>query len=170
MQNERLSLMEFVYEWKHDGGVITFSWLGNADVKPDRVYALAFTPDRKMLLVTDPKFDPACWLPGGRIEDGETAEKALARELVEEANATVHRSAKIGTQRVDDSVEGKSYGAFYWCRVTVDGDFSPKHEVTERYLVTPAEFLDRLYWGRTNPIAAMLLERTLEIEQTYESH
>lgn len=59
---------KFVHEWENDGVVITFSWLGDVDVKPDRVYAFAFTSDREMLLVTDPEWRPAGWLPGGGIE------------------------------------------------------------------------------------------------------
>jgi ADP-ribose pyrophosphatase YjhB (NUDIX family) len=159
----------FVHEWEYEGEIITFSWLGDADVKPDRVYAFAFTSERKMLLVTDPKWAPACWLPGGGIEGGESVEQALARELGEEANATLHQSAKIGTQRAENSTGLRSCHAFYWCRVTLGKAFTPKHEISERHLVTPDDFLDRLFWGRKDPKAPMLLERALEIEQSYES-
>jgi len=157
-------LSEFVHEWKHNGVVTTFSWLGDVDVTPDRVYAVAFTPEYKVLLVTDSEWDPACWLPGGGIEEGETPEQALARELAEEANAAVHQSVKIGIQCTEDSFGNVSYQAFYWCRVTLGNEFLPRHEVTERYLVCPDEFLDRLFWGWTDPKARMLLERALEIE------
>ena len=77
-------MSEFVHKWKYDDGIITFSWLDNVNVKPNRVYAFAFTSERMMLLVTDPKWDPACWLPGGGIEDDESPEQALARELLED--------------------------------------------------------------------------------------
>jgi ADP-ribose pyrophosphatase YjhB (NUDIX family) len=161
-------MSNFVHEWEHDGAIITFSWLGDVDVRADRVYAFAFTSDRKMLLVTDPKWNPACWLPGGGIEDGESPRQALARELVEEANAVVHQSAKIGIQRADSSTGARSYHAFYWCRVTLDSDFSPKHEISDRYLVTADEFLDRLLWGRKDPKAPMLLKRALEMDRSHE--
>ena len=159
----------FVHEWEHDGVVITFSWLGDVDVKPDRVYAFAFTSDREMLLVTNPEWRPAGWLPGGGIEDGESPKQALARELVEEANATLQQLVKIGVQRGDHSSGERIYNCYYWCRVTLANKFSPKHEITERFLVTPDEFLDRLFWGRTDPAATTLLERALVMDQRFES-
>jgi 8-oxo-dGTP pyrophosphatase MutT (NUDIX family) len=158
-------MSNFVHEWEHNGEIITFSWLGDSDVRPDRVYAIAFTPDRKILLVTDPNWAPACWLPGGGIEDGETPEQALARELIEEANAALHQSAKIGTQCTDDSTAVRKHHAFYWCRVTLGKAFAPQHEISERHLVMPDEFLDKLFWGRADPKAPLLLERALQIEQ-----
>ena len=59
----------------------------------------------------------------------------------------------------------KSYHVFYWGRVILNNLFTPKHEVTERHLVASEEFLDRLFWGRKDPKASMLLEKALEIEQ-----
>jgi hypothetical protein len=44
--------------------------------------------------------------------------------------------------------------------------FVPQHEVTECHLVRPEGFLDTLFWGRTGPKAAMLLERALAIESS----
>jgi ADP-ribose pyrophosphatase YjhB (NUDIX family) len=158
----------FTHKWEHNGVVVTFSWLGDAQVKPDRAYAFAFTSDGKMLLVTDPQWAPAGWLPGGGIENGETPEQALARELSEEANAIVHQSVKIGVQRADASTGMRSFHAFYWCRVTLGSDFSPQHEISERFLVMPDELLDKLFWGRMDPKAPLLLDRALEIEQNYE--
>ena len=158
-------MSEFIHTWEHNGAVVTFSWLGNVDVTPDRVYAIAFTPERKILLVTDPEWSPQGWLPGGGIEAGETPEQALARELLEEANATLQQSVKIGVQCTEDANGERSYQPFYWCRVILGNEYAPQHEVTERHLVEPEAFLDRLFWGRTDPKASLLLERALEIEQ-----
>ena len=142
---------ELVHTWEHEGQVITFSWIGDADVVPDRVYAFAFTPRRQMLLVTDPAWAPACWLPGGGVEPGETPREALEREWLEEANAVLHDLVPLGTQRAHDSVGTVSLQTFYWCRVMVGDEFSPSHEVTERVLVEPDRFLDTLFWAEAIP-------------------
>lgn len=150
---------EFVHRWEHQGRTITFSWVGDVDVPVVRVYAFAFTTDGMMLLVGD---EHGLWLPGGGIEDGETPDAALARELMEEAAATVHDMGTLGAQRVDDPAAGIEYHAFYCCRIMLADRFVPKHEVTQRVLVPPERFLDTLFWGRRDPKAAMLLERALE--------
>jgi len=154
-----------VHEWRRDDGVTVFTWLGDADVAPDRVYAFAFTAGGDLVLVSDAAWRPAGWLPGGGVEPGETPGQALARELEEEAGAVLLRCAPLGTQRSDDSALGRRYPAFFWCRVEVAPGFTPACEVTERYLVRPEGFLDRLFWGRADPKAAMLLARALECER-----
>ena len=90
----------------------------------------------------------------------------LARELLEEANATLLQSVKMGVQKSVNSEGEQSFQAFYWCRVIVNNDFSPQHEITERRLVTPDMLLDTLFWGRTDPKAAILLNLAMEIEQS----
>lgn len=153
------------HTWEHQGRTITFSWIGDADVVATRVYALAFTPEGQMLLVGAGPGDTGYWLPGGGIEAGETPEAALARELMEEAAATLHTLKRLGMQRIDDPQKSPTYQAFYWCRVTLAAEFVPKTEVTERCLVAPEDFLDTLFWGRTDPKGAMLLEQALALNR-----
>ncbi len=154
---------ELVHHWQHHGRTITFSWAGDVAVAPARVYALGFTPDGRMLLVSDSKDGP-WWLPGGGVEPGETAEGALARELAEEAAATVLRMRSLGSQRVDDPAMGSEWQTFYWCRITLADHYIPLHEVAERRVVRPDGFLGTLFWGRDDPKGRLLLELALEAE------
>jgi len=153
--------------WQYQDRTITFSWIGAADVNPSRVYALAFTGDHRLLLVSDGLGDPQFWLPGGGIEIGEAPTDALVRELAEEAAATILDLQRLGTQRVDDPLQGTEYHDFYWCRVTLAEEFVPMHEVKLRRLVMPDDFLDTLFWGRKDPKGSMLLDLALRIDKLY---
>jgi len=110
---------------------------------------------------------PPYWLPGGGIEAGETPAEALARELAEEAAATVTALRNLGAQRVDDPWGATEYQGFYWCCAELAETFVPELEVRERLLVPPERFLETLFWGRDDPKAALLLEKALTIDQLY---
>ena len=155
------------HTWQYQDRTITFSWIGSANVKPSRVYALAFTVDHRLLLVSDGLDDSLFWLPGGGIENAETPVDALVRELAEEAAATILDLRRIGAQQVDDPLHGTEYHDFFWCRVSLAEEFVPTHEVKLRRLVTPDDFLDILFWGRKDPKGAMLLEHALRIDKLY---
>ena len=158
---------ELVHHGEHEGRTTTFTWVGDAAVMPSRVYAFAFTPDGDMLLVCGAPQDPELWLPGGGIEAGESPEEALARELLEEAAATVLALHPLGSQRVDDPAFGSEFQTFYWCRVTLADHYLPRHEVTQRHLVRAEDFLNTLFWGRSDPKAALLLDRALAHERAH---
>lgn len=154
-----------VSHWTSNDRTITFTWLGNVAVEPARVYALAFTLDGKLLLVSSGPDDHQYWLPGGGVEAGETPTAALVRELLEEAAATVHTSKPIGVQHVTDTAGANEYHAFYWCRITLDDVFTPQHEIGVRKLVAPGAFLDTLFWGHTDPKGRILLDLALQLER-----
>jgi ADP-ribose pyrophosphatase YjhB (NUDIX family) len=163
-----MSMEEHVHYREYQGRTIRHAWVGDADVVPARVHALAFVADGTILLVgatPGASGGAELWLPGGGIEAGETPEEALARELREEAAATVEALRPLGSQRVDDPVAGSEFRAFYWSRVALADAYAPEHDVTERRLVQPDQFLDALSWGRRTPMAALLLDRALAIER-----
>lgn len=153
---------ELVYRWRHEGRVVTFSWVGERPANLRRVYALAFTASGEMLLVGD-GIQPLYWLPGGGVEEGETPTGALARELIEEAAATVLATTYLGAQRIDDPQAEPEYQGFFWCRALLAETFTPELEIKERLLVPPERFLDTLFWGRDDPKAALLLEKALAL-------
>jgi ADP-ribose pyrophosphatase YjhB (NUDIX family) len=155
------------HQWHFRGRTITFTWLGDIDVVASRVYALAFTGDGRMLLVAGRRENPQYWLPGGGVEEGESAEAALARELQEEAGASVESMKALGVQHAEDDGWLSGYHRFYWCRIALSDHYAPEHEIGRRKLVAESDFLDELFWGRTDPKAEMLLARSLEAERRY---
>ena len=143
------------------------TWVGQTSAQPARVYALAFTSQRDILLVSGGPEDPYRWLPGGGIEHGETPEQALRRELLEEADAAIQALEYLGSQRLEDVEGWEEYQHFYWCRVRLLPQGPVQTETTLRHLVSPEDFLDRLEWGRSDPKAAMLLRRALDVERKH---
>jgi ADP-ribose pyrophosphatase YjhB (NUDIX family) len=123
---------------------------------------ICFTPQRRIVLVT---WNGRQWsLPGGSVEHGETLERTLAREVLEEACARVLACRYIGCQRVEE-LEGNA-GAYYqtrfWARVELN-PFTDDYEMTGRRLVEADEFLSALSWGG-EATARLILERGLAIE------
>ena len=105
------------------------------------------------------------WLPGGGIEEGETPDEALVRELQEEAGARLLASRRLGLQSVEDDEGNLEYHAFYWARIELTDDFTPQHEVNVTRHVHPDEFLDTLFWGRSDPKGELLWEMARECEK-----
>lgn len=161
-------MTNLVYEWEQDGLKITFRWLGDVDVHVEGVYALPFTSDGRILLVTNDDWKPKCWLPGGGVLEGETPEQALDREL-SEAGATLDQHQKLGVQQSTDSSGLVEHQVFFWCRVSINSNFVPRKPGLECHLVEPDRFLDTLYWGRADPKAPMLLEEALRLQEGYGS-
>jgi len=161
--------MDLEHDWHHDGRITRFAWVGDTDAEIARVYAIAFAESGSLLLVGGAPDAPGWWLPGGGVKERETPEAALMRELIEEAGATVLALRPLGAQRVEDDVWGLQHQAFYWCRVSLDPRFVPRHEVAEYELVPTERFLDELTWGRDDPKAAMLLERAAGYDHSFGS-
>jgi 8-oxo-dGTP diphosphatase len=85
------------------------------------VAAVIEREDRRLLIGQRRKNDssPLKWeFPGGKVQDGEPPEAALARELREELGVTLTRSAEIGRVRhqypnIPDELEIRFYAAAF---------------------------------------------------------
>jgi ADP-ribose pyrophosphatase YjhB (NUDIX family) len=125
---------------------------------------LCFTAEGLVVMVT---WDGRQWsFPGGTVEDGESVEQALVREVAEEACARVVRSRYLASQHVADPRNPAGVPSYYqsrwWARVELD-PWQPRHEMVGRRLVTPDQVLATLSWGRKE-LAARLLDLALDAD------
>ena len=123
-----------------------------------------FTADGLVVLVT---WDGRQWsFPGGTVEDGESVEQALVREVAEEACARVVRCRYLASQHVADPHNPDGVPSYYqsrwWARVELDA-WQPRHEMTGRQLIPADQVLDVLCWRR-KAIATRLLQLALDAD------
>jgi ADP-ribose pyrophosphatase YjhB (NUDIX family) len=126
---------------------------------------LCFTADGLVVLVT---WDGRQWsFPGGTVEDGESVEQALVREVAEEACARVVRCRYLASQHVADPLNPDGVASYYqsrwWARVEL-GPWQPQDEMIGRRLVAPNQVLDVLSWQRKE-IAHRLLQLALDVDR-----
>jgi 8-oxo-dGTP pyrophosphatase MutT (NUDIX family) len=107
--------------------------------------------------------------PGGTVEDGETVEQALIREVAEEACARVVSRRYLAAQHVADPLKPSGGPSYYqtrwWARVELD-PWRPRHEMIARRLVTPDQVLPTLCWSRRE-IAGRLLNLAVQIDRQH---
>jgi 8-oxo-dGTP pyrophosphatase MutT (NUDIX family) len=126
---------------------------------------LCFTADGLVVMVT---WDGRQWsFPGGTVEDGESVEQALVREVAEEACARVVRCRYLASQHVADPLNPDGRTSYYqtrwWARIDLD-PWQPQDEMIGRRLVAPNQVLDVLSWRRKE-IAHRLLQLALDADQ-----
>ena len=107
-------------------------------------------------------------LIGGSIEDWETAEDALHREIKEESNMEILSFLPIGYQKVTDKKGGKVfYQLRYVCKVrpfgefVIDGGDSESGKgITEIKLINPKDYKKYFDWGE---IGDRIIERAIKM-------
>lgn len=121
-------------------------------VEEDSAVVVAFPPDRRVVLVREFRPGPEAWvleLPGGSVDDAETAADAAARELFEETGycATLR---PVGEQ-LDCAYSTRRRHVFVGEDARRDG---PSPEALEVALMPLERFRKHLRSGRLTDVAA----------------
>jgi 8-oxo-dGTP diphosphatase len=130
--------------------------------------------DRRLLIGQRRESDtsPLKWeFPGGKVNDGESPEVALARELLEELGATLVKSAELGRVRHQYAGTSEELEIRFFAAAIAESEITPRtfekiawvlpKELGEYdFLAANREVIAQLATGRIKP--AEILERTQE--------
>jgi 8-oxo-dGTP diphosphatase len=119
-------------------------------------HCVAFDDDDRVVLALHR--DRQWTIPGGHLEDGESAEEAMMREALEEAGAVVEQALLFAHDRIDpeDGVPAHprypvpSYQVFFVARLVSLGVPSAIEECSESRLFTPSEARAAPGWMQSN--------------------
>lgn len=139
LKNLRGQMCPIIY---HD--VESFTELGGKKV--DSVSAFCFCGDKLVVVFSEKK---GYWTPpGGAVENGESVEEAVIREVKEETNMRVTKQKLIGYQDVFEP-EKTRIRVRVACLVESDGDFTadPDGDITEIKLIESGDYKKYFDWG-----------------------
>jgi ADP-ribose pyrophosphatase YjhB (NUDIX family) len=129
--------------------------------KISQCYGVCFW-ENKIAIVLNGKHDT--WgLVGGSVEEGETLEETLTRELHEEGNLKLIKAIPIGYQKVYNIQEGTEvYQLRYCCLVEKYGEFEkdPGGNITELKWIDPLQAKEYFDWGE---IGERIIQRAQEL-------
>lgn len=101
--------------------------------------------------------------PGGAIEQGETWQEAIVREVKEESNMKVLHQELIGYQDFFMKKHSLRH-VISFCIVEPYGNFEtdPDNDITEIKLIDPKDFKQYINWGE---IGDRIMERAVELRK-----
>ena len=137
------------------------------DRKVHGVHAFCFSGDKLVIVYSAAK---GYWTPpGGGVEQGETVEDAVTREVQEETNMRVLKQRPIGTLQIFES-DFPKFQIRSVCIVEPIGPFVADPDldegVTEIRLINPTDTKQYFDWGI---VGDHLMKRALEIKAQMDS-
>ena len=155
--------VEYVVEYSDAD---SFDSLSQEKVK--QVYGVCFCDEK--LVIGFGGMKKGWGLIGGSVEEGETFEETLRREIREESNMEILSFLPVGYQKVTDTRNDKTFFQLrYVCKVkplgefVVDGgDGMSEKGITEIKLIDPADYKQYFDWGK---IGDRIVERALELNK-----
>jgi len=133
-----------------------------------QTYGVCFFEDKLVIGFGGPKNG---WgLIGGSVEEGESLEETLRREIKEESNMKITSFLPIGYQKVTDTRDQKFfYQLRYVCKVTPYGEFTidggdgvTEKAITEIKLIDPNDYKQYFDWGE---IGDRIIKRAIELKK-----
>ena len=129
------------------------------------VHAICFYKN-KIVVVYEKKKN--CWTPpGGGIEQNETYQEAVIREVKEESNMKVLHQEYIGYQDVTNLVGKTTRQVRSFCIVEPYGDFvsDPDGDITKIKLIDPKDYKKYFDWLE---IGDRIMELAIELNNKYK--
>ena len=129
------------------------------------VHAYCFYKDKMVVVYADSK---GYWTPpGGGIEQGESVEEAVIREVKEETNMKVLYQEIIGYQDVHEP-EKTIRQTRSFCIVEPYGDFvaDPDGDITKIELIDPMDYKKYFDWSA---IGDRIMQRAIELKKKFDN-
>ncbi len=155
------------WEDPSSGNIVKFIWIEGDDLSRydpfTQCYGVCFN-DKGEILVQRKDKDHDWSLPGGTVEEGETAEETLRREFVEEVDVTLKNIKLLGGQKVvfvngENIITKKGSNNFYQLRYYCEVDElmpqtpDPDHgTLRERKFVAQETINDVVDWKETGEV------------------
>lgn len=128
-------------------------------------YEVCFTGERMVIVFN--KKNGSWILPGGTIENGESWDDTLIREVKEESNMEVLKYRPLGVQRVTNPEGSVDYQLRSVCLVEPYGQFveDPDGSISKIKLIKPENYRMYMDWGE---IGEAIVGRALKIKRRWE--
>ncbi|MCR4284999.1 MAG: NUDIX hydrolase [archaeon] len=151
--------MGYKFEIEHEDDILDAEWI-NSNKVPKligrvHIHAFVFNNKGEILLVHFPNKN--IWqLPGGKLEEGETIEECLRREVDEEADIDIKELKFYGYLKAKGRKSGIiDYGLRYITKVKKIKEQTPdpcEKIMLTRKFVKPNEFIKYTKWGENGEL------------------